>query len=330
LALLHFVALNSIPPELWTVPLDLGCMMQPAEFDLPEEYLLGQFIPLHYHFNMLLDEARMAPFREAIEQVVPAGAKVLELGGGTGVLSYFAAQKADKVYCVERNPALVRAARRFLDANANGERVEVVQADASDYVPPEPVDVVICEMLHTGLLREKQIQVIQAFKERYTARYGSQLPLFIPDAVLLAVQPVEQDFCFSGYCAPIPMFQVTSPENEGTIALAEPGIYSKLFYDRPLSTELKCDGLVDIERPGRLNALRFITRNFLAFLLSERRTVEWMMHHLILPLERPIEVEAGDAVRISFDYHAGDPIEALSASIDARVEVRSSTFRRAA
>ena len=305
-------------------------MMQPSEFDLPEEYLLGQFIPLHYHFNMLLDQARMAPFREAIEQVVAPGAKVLELGGGTGVLSYFAAQKAEKVWCVERNPALVRAATHFLDSNANGSRVEIVAADACEYLPPEPVDVVICEMLHTALLREKQIQVIQAFKERYSARFGSQLPLFIPDAVLLAVQPVEQDFCFSGYHAPIPMFQAPGPANDGTTALAEPSIYSKIFYDRPLATDLKCDGLIDIERPGRLNALRFITRNFLAFLLSERRTVEWMMHHLVLPLERPIDVETGDAVRISFDYQAGDPIEALSASIDARVELRSATLRRAA
>ena len=111
--------------------------------EVPEELLLGQFIPLHYHFNMLRDQTRMVPFREAIELTVPDGATVLELGGGTGVLSWFAAQKARQVWCVERNPALVRASRSFLRSNLNGERVTVVQADAMNYLPPEPVDVVI-------------------------------------------------------------------------------------------------------------------------------------------------------------------------------------------
>jgi hypothetical protein len=50
--------------------------------DVPEEHLLGQFIPLHYHFNMLRDQQRMAPFREAIDLTVPDNGVVLELGGG--------------------------------------------------------------------------------------------------------------------------------------------------------------------------------------------------------------------------------------------------------
>src|SRR5487761_1017102 len=92
-----------------------------------EREVLGQFIPLHYHYNMLTDEARMAGFKEALEKVVPPGGKVLELGGGTGVLSFFAAQNAAKVWCVERNPELVRAARRILALNAGGDRIEVVE-----------------------------------------------------------------------------------------------------------------------------------------------------------------------------------------------------------
>ena len=125
---------------------------------------LGQFIPLHYHHNMLLDPARMGGFKTAITQVVQEGSVVVELGGGTGVLSFFAAQKAKKVYYVEYNPELVSEARRILEGNNNGERVELIHADACTFTPPEPIDVVICEMLHVGLLREKQLEVIDAFK----------------------------------------------------------------------------------------------------------------------------------------------------------------------
>ena len=81
---------------------------------LKDKMELGQFIPLHYHYNMLNDNARMSSFKEALECVVTPGSRVLELGGGTGVLSFFAAKNAGKVWCVERNPELVHEARRIL------------------------------------------------------------------------------------------------------------------------------------------------------------------------------------------------------------------------
>ena len=65
---------------------------------------LGQFIPPQYHYNMLNDTVRMQGFKNALELVVRPGARVLELGGGTGVLSFFAAKNAAHVWCVERNP----------------------------------------------------------------------------------------------------------------------------------------------------------------------------------------------------------------------------------
>lgn len=111
------------------------------------EHELGQFIPLHYHYHMLRDRARMSGFRRAIAAAVFPGAKVLEFGGGTGVLSFFAAQQAGHVWCVERNPELVNEARRLLPRNPSTERIEVIHGDAFEYLPPEPVDVVICEML---------------------------------------------------------------------------------------------------------------------------------------------------------------------------------------
>lgn len=171
------------------------------------ELQLGQYIPLHYHFQMLQDEARMLSFKEAIRLAVPSNGKVLELGGGTGVLSFFAAERASKVWCVERQPALAGKAKELLALNSFQAEVEVVKADAASYLPPEPVDVVICEMLHSALLREKQTQVIASFKERYKARFGKKLPRFVPEATVLGAELISQDFNFFGYYAPLPNFQ---------------------------------------------------------------------------------------------------------------------------
>ena len=288
---------------------------------LPEEMLLGQFIPLHYHFNMLQDVGRMAPFRDAINLLVAPGARVLELGGGTGVLSYFAAQRASKVWCVERNPALANAARRFLQLNPGGDIVEVIQADAMDYLPPTPVDLVICEMLHTALVREKQLQVIQSFKDRYRREYGPKLPLFIPDAAVLSAQLIEQDFCFSGYTAPVPMFLTASSSNESR-SLSDPVAYATICYDTDIPHRFDWCECVTVHTSGTLNAVSFFTKNFLAYVLDEHRAIEWLMHKLVLPLPVPLAVSEGDRIILSLSYEAGCSLESLQSSLNVCAEVR--------
>lgn len=277
-----------------------------------QEHLeLGQFIPFIYHHNMLADPARMSAFFEAIKVAVPPGAKVLDLGGGTGVLSFFAAQRAAHVWCVERNPELVRAARRLIAINPGAERIEVIQADAFDYLPPEPVDVVICEMLHVGMLREKQVPVLASFKRRYLEKFGAPLPLFLPEAFIQAVQPVQQSFDFNGYYAPIPSLQDPSALHPRTTELAAPALFQLASYGEPLPAECVWQGEITLTQGGSLNALRFITKNVLTIVEKEQRSVDWFSQYLILPLEEPLVVAAGQRVSVDFSYTLGDPIATL-------------------
>lgn len=282
-----------------------------------ESCYLGQFIPVHYHHNMLMDQHRMNAFQAAIAHAVRPGMKVLELGGGTGVLSYFAAQQADKVYCVEFNPDLVREARRFLAMNPNGHKVEVIHADAFDYLPPEPVDVVICEMIHVAMLREKQVAVIEAFKQRYLERFGGPLPIFMPEAVVMAVQPLQQDYSFHGYYAPIVQFQDTAVAYPGTLELAAPAVYSVLDFAAPTASLIAWQGSFTVEQDGTLNALRFVTKNLLAIVQEQGRTIDWLNHYMTLPLAKALDVVAGDVVNIAFQYRAGASIPSLQAAIRA-------------
>lgn len=273
---------------------------------------LGQFIPTHYHANMLNDEARMRGFREAIDYLVPAGGRVLELGGGTGVLSHFAAQRAAKVWCVEFNPDLVETAKSLLQQNRNGERVEVVHADASTWLPPEPVDVVICEMLHTGLLREQQVNIIHNFKKRYTEKFGGPLPAFIPEACLQAIQPIEQDFMHEGYYAPCLQFQSPVAMQARSRELGQPTVYQVFRWDENIPMQCAFDNVVDIDRDGSVNAIRVITKNLLAILELQQRSIDWHNQYMIIPLPKPIKVSAGDKLVVAFEYTPGAPLAALT------------------
>ncbi|KFI07664.1 methyltransferase domain-containing protein [Massilia sp. BSC265] len=284
-----------------------------------ESCYLGQFIPVHYHHNMLMDQNRMHSFKSAIHYAVKPGAKVLELGGGTGVLSFFAAQKAAKVYCVEFNPDMVREARKFLAINPNGHKVEVIHADAFDYLPPEPVDVVICEMIHVAMLREKQVEVIESFKRRYLARFGGPLPVFLPEAVIMAAQPIQQEYDFEGFHAPIVQFQETGVVHSGTVELGQPAVYSLIDFNQPVDNVFSWEGGIVAEKSGLLNAMRFITKNVLAIVQEESTTIDWLNHYMTLPLAQPVQVEAGDLVHVAFQYRAGGSIPSLQASLRAQV-----------
>jgi predicted RNA methylase len=294
-----------------------------------ESCYLGQFIPVHYHHNMLMDHNRMHSFKSAIYHAVKPGMKVLELGGGTGVLSYFAAQNAEHVYCVEFNPDMVREARRFLAMNPNGHKVEVVHADAFEYLPPEPVDLVICEMIHVGMLREKQVEVIESFKRRYLARFGGPLPIFMPEAVIMAAQPLQLEYDFEGFYAPIVQFQPTNVIYPGTIELAQPGVYSIMDFSQPVGDAIAWEGQFRMEQGGRLNALRFITKNVLSIVEERGTTIDWLNHYMMLPLATPLDVQAGDIVQVSFAYRAGGSIPSLEASMRAEVVERAGLTVRA-
>jgi protein arginine N-methyltransferase 1 len=291
-----------------------------------ESCYLGQFIPLQYHHNMLMDANRMDNFKAAIQRQVFEGAKVLELGGGTGVLSWFAAQAASKVYCVEFNPDMVAEARRLLAMNQYGERVEVIHADAFEYLPPEPVDFVICEMIHVAMLREKQVEVIENFKLRYAEKFPGHMPVFIPEAVVMAVQPLQQRYDFSGYQAPIIQFQLPGVFSSDTVELAQPALYKIVDFNQANDLLIAWEGQFTIETAGRLSALRFVTKNILAIVMANNSTIDWLNHYMALPISTPLDVVAGDIVQVSFQYRAGGSIESLQNAI--RVTLKSSAKLR--
>ncbi|MDX8397413.1 MAG: methyltransferase domain-containing protein [Mariprofundaceae bacterium] len=278
--------------------------------------LLGQYIPIHYHFQMLEDEARVAGFKQALDYLVPEGGKVLDMGAGTGILSFFAAQKASRVYSVERQPGLVECARALLIENGCGDKVELVQGDAGDYLPPEPVDVVVCEMLHSALLREKQLNVIESFKQRYRKKFGDKLPVFIPDATILGVEPISADFSFQGYHAPISFFEDPGAISDRYLSLGAGKAYSILEYQADLPTTLSFDGTLSVEVDARFNALRFTTKSLLAINYETESSVDWMNMNLILPIKTPIDAKAGDLFQVSFSYEAGGEIQTLKNSIE--------------
>lgn len=76
-------------------------------------------------------------------ELIPPGAKVLDVGTGTGVGAVFAAQWAARVVGVDINPEAVRCARINVLLNRLEDRVEVVEGDLFAPVQQRRFDVVM-------------------------------------------------------------------------------------------------------------------------------------------------------------------------------------------
>jgi len=243
----------------------------------------------------------------------------LELGGGTGVLSWFAAAKADRVWCVEMNPELVTESRRLLAKNSHAHKVEVVHANAFEYLPPEPVDVMICDMIHVAMLREKQVEMVASFRRRYLERFGGPLPVMVPTAVLMAVQPLQQSHDFHGFQAPVIQVQELTGNLPGTLEMAAPTLYCTLDFEQSNSLDIAWDGSFLIHRNGTVNALRFITKNILAIVAKTSSDINWLNRYLTFPLAQPVSVRAGDVLHARFSYRAAGPLSSLADTLEVDV-----------
>ncbi|TWU42038.1 SAM-dependent methyltransferase [Novipirellula artificiosorum] len=191
----------------------------------------------------------------------------------------------------------------------------MICADATEFVPDHPVDVVVCEMLHVGLLREKQAQVIAAFKRRYRQTHGTKLPVFIPEASILMAQPIYQSFDFSGYHAPLPLFQTPSLDQPRTTQFAALTPYATIHYNEPIPMQYNVDEPITVTRSGTINAIRFVTQNVLAINIQCKQAITWPNQCLVLPIASPFDAAANDRIRVKFEYYAGGSIEQLAATL---------------
>jgi hypothetical protein len=131
----------------------------------------------------------------------------------------------------------------------------------------------------------------------------------------MAVQPLQQNFNFYGFYAPIIQFQRATDLQTDSLELAPPLVYRTLDFSQPNSREIRWQGSFRLAQDGTLNALRFITKNILAVLAEKNTTIDWLIDYLVLPLNTPLKVQKNDVIHVSFDYLTGESIRSLEKSM---------------
>jgi len=138
------------------------------------------------HVNMLNDQVRTQSYRQAIERVVKDKV-VLELGCGSGILTFFAVKAgAKKVYAIEESK-IIDLAREIAKKNGLDKRIIFIPGNSADINLPEKVDVFFTELLGTDVLEEKLLFYTRDAVKRFVKPRG----VIIPSKISVCVVGVE-------------------------------------------------------------------------------------------------------------------------------------------
>ena len=135
---------------------------------------------------MLADTPRVNAYASAISRHVKPGSVVLDLGAGTGILSFLASQAgARKVFAIE-SADIINTAKRLSHANGFSS-IEFVH-EHSQYVQlPEKVDVIVHEQMHHWIDAEGMIANIVDVRERLLQSKG----IILPGRFEVYVEPIQ-------------------------------------------------------------------------------------------------------------------------------------------
>lgn len=137
-------------------------------------------INVENHHAMLRDVIRLAAYRRAIERSVGPDTIALDLGCGSGILSFFAAKAgAEKIYAIERRPDIILLAQALAEANGFADRIEFIEG-ASSHISEariEPkADLLIAEILGNGILEENVLEFTIDARRRFLTEDARLIP----------------------------------------------------------------------------------------------------------------------------------------------------------
>lgn len=253
-----------------------------------------------FHLEMLLDRERLERYAAAIRACVRRGDVVVDMGTGTGVLAMMAAQAgAARVYTIELDPELAAETRERFRRSGFAERlIGPVVGDATVVDLPEPVDVILGEMLHSWLVEEQQAPAVQNLK-RFLRPGGRILPVSIESFISLAEVAVQQPGA-----AVLGPFHLWPHEPRLAKVLTEEALAHVIDFMDLSSLEIEREVALRGVRGGQANVCKLDSCATFpdGGRLGKSMTI---FPSIYIPLSEPVTVRSGGDVHVSFRFRLG-------------------------
>lgn len=272
---------------------------------------------LEIHRGLLQDEIRTNAFREAIRRAVSPGRVVLDLGTGSGILSFFACEAgARRVFAIDATHTADLAT--FLSRQLGFvDRIQVFHERSTKVELPEPADVLVTETIGAFAFDERILSsVIDA-----RARLLKPDAVIIPRRVDLYLVPVDDASIYERSVS----WWMSRPYGFDLSALAVfasnivfvGNVGRDSFLSTPemvIAADLATITSADVSGSVHFTAVRGgLMHGFAGWfratlvdgieLSNELGGTSW--EHVFLPLQSPVAVEAGMPIDVDLESNDG-------------------------
>ncbi|WP_185733558.1 methyltransferase domain-containing protein [Burkholderia sp. Bp8998] len=285
-----------------------------------------------FHDLMLNDQVRMKAYRDAIMEAVRPGDHVVDLGTGTGILSQWALEAgAARVTGIEMNAEILDLAVRRMNDAGYGTRFVPLNQVSYDVELESPADVLISEIIGNMADNENFQPILEDAIRRFLKPNGRILPLSVSSFLVPVAAPhAHEDLRAGAVSSLTPRYDVAqlyekkgirSPFNLYYDCILPRGLYlsepqqlchyagkwdQPSSYTRQLSYGLRTNGLLT----GFKSCFKAVLSAGTVLDISGgdvsagETSDSWK--HAYLPIEFPIEVQAGDTLNMSFSRRYPD------------------------
>lgn len=272
--------------------------------------------------GMVHDRVRMGAYESALKRLVKPGSVVVDIGAGTGMLSFVACQcGAEKVYAIEPNDA-IHVAREIARASGLANRIDFIHGLSTDVTLEKKADVIVSDLRGIVPLFEHHLPTIMHARERLLAPGGRLIPKC--DRLWAALvdsakvyEDLEKCWVFKECNLDVSAIRKYVTNTPGQMRadpdqlLMDPQHWATLDYERlqKCNVEGVVNGVVSRDGVAHVLCVWFDTDlcdgTGFSNAPGQPKTIygQWM-----LPLLEPIELAAGDGVelRINADLVGND------------------------
>lgn len=262
----------------------------------------------------LIDETRTKAFRKAIQKIIKRNHVVLDVGTGSGILALFAAQAgAKKVYAIEYDPYIAEIANNNFASNSYSKKIKLIVDDARKikFSRRLKFDVVIMEMLTTGMIDEFQIQAVNNL---YEQKAISNSTIFIPEIQKTYISLAEMDFSMYGFrMEMVKHLWHGLSQNQKYSIKSEQKILNSISFDKKIDEIFNLSIPIEITKTGLVNCINITGKSFLTSGITINDT-ETLNAPLIIPIKKR-KVSKGDTLNVYVNYKFGGGFKQFKAEI---------------
>jgi len=266
----------------------------------------GAFSSIDLVCQCLIDEDKANNFEKAIKRYIKTDFNVIDFGTGSGILALLAARAgAKKVFAVEYDNFIASVARKNIESNGYSKKIEILQKDARTIMfPPKiKINMVLMEMLTTGMVDEYQIQAINNLHKQNLITKETVL---IPNVQETYLTLANTDFSNYGFNLKFIRHFWKHDHNDGLVKmLSEKTPLNVINFSQKISEDFNGKITFTAKEKGKINSLYMTSRTVLTeegdIYLEDTNSLNASVS---IPVDE-LEINPGDKITYNITYKFG-------------------------